>query len=615
MIGLRPLVVYGGPNPFAVDPVLLVEVAVKQEDQQNLLEAMANLQVSSADWYRASPSDLNQPPAQQLGWFLADWSLQALNFVRGYLHASGCATEPLKGHVLIWLGFHDPQLSLSALGLAAKWLGALAQAQTGSDLKAELDQLWLGCRNRHPDYQAQIVMQAARFSGVPYAPAWDMARHWRYGQGARSRVLFESSSCADGHFGARISGSKAMTKTVLQSLGLRTPAFRLVSNEYELDAAVAELGFPCVTKPIDSGGGKGVSAGLRDMGAVRQGFASARAYSAGPILVETHAPGEDHRLLVVEGRLVAAIRREPPCVTGDGEQTIGALVAAKNQGRDARSLWRSGFMRPILLDASALVHLAGLGLSAASVLAEGETVRVRSNANLSTGGDCMDVTEQVHPHIRVQVESLAKTLNMPMLGADYLTTDIGSSPLSVGGQFIEINTTPGLDALVAAGWSLERAGALALGELPGRIPINLLVLPDDALAQALVTARGVPWPQGSGWASLEQASLAGVDLLINTKKPWAGVQVLLGHRSLTQAVVIASESQIRRHGLPLEAFQVAHVFCDLPPVWMGVLRRHCNTLQVRTMAPDNSVLVNALKAPDSAALSTYLHRNPEGRQL
>ena len=603
MIQLRPLAVYEGPSPFAADPVLLVEMVVRKEDQQNLHAAIANLQASSADWYQASPSDLNQPLAQQLAWFLADWSLQALNFVRGYLHAAGCSPEPRTGHDLIWLGFHDAQLSLQALRLAAKWLGALAQAPTAVDLKAELGQLWLGCRQRHPDYQAQIVMHAARLRGVPYAPAWGMARHWRYGQGAKSRVLFESSSCADGHFGARIASSKVMTKTVLQSLGLRTPAFRLVANEGELDAAVAELGFPCVTKPIDSGGGKGVSAGLCDMGAVRQGFASARAYSAGPIMVEAHASGEDHRLLVVEGRLVATIRREPPFVTGDGEQTIAALVAAKNKGRDARSLLRSGFMRPILLDASALVHLAGLGLSPASVLAAGQTVRVRSNANLSTGGDCIDVTEQVHPHIRVQVESLAQTLNIPMLGADYMTTDIGRSPLSVGGQFIEINRTPGLDALVAAGWSLERAGALALGELPGQIPISLIVLPDDALAQVLVTARDAPWPQGSGWASFEQASLAGVDLLMDAKKPWAGMHALLGHRSLTRAVVLASESQIRRYGLPLGAFEVAHVFCDLTPVWLDVVRRQCDTVKVQTMALDHSALVKALLAPDGAALS------------
>lgn len=594
MISLRPLAVYGGPSPFAVDPVLLVEMSLAGADEQNLLRAVGTLQASSADWYQAKPLDLNQPPAQQLACFLADWSLQALNFVRGYLHAQGSAPEPRAGHVLIWLGFHDAQLSLRALRLAAKWLAALAEAPTAADLKAELGQLWVGCRQRHPDYQAQIVMHAARLRGVPYAPAWGMARHWRYGQGAKSRVLFESSSCADGHFGARISGSKAMTKTVLQSLGLRTPAFRLVANEGELDAAVAALGFPCVTKPIDSGGGKGVSAGLRDIGAVRQGFASARAYSAGPILVETHVSGEDHRLLVVEGRLVATIRREPPFVTGDGQQTIGELVAAKNRGRDARSLVRSGFMRPILLDASAQVHLAGLGLSPASVLDAGQTVRVRSNANLSTGGDCIDVTERVHPDIRLQVESLAKTLNMPMLGADYLTTDIGSSPLRVGGQFIEINTTPGLDALVAAGWSLESAGALALGELPGRIPINLLVVRDDALAQALATARAAPWAQGSGWASIDRASLAGVDLLVEAKKPWAGMQALLGHRSLTQAVALASESQIRRHGLPLEAFQVAHVFCDLAPPWLGVLRRQCETVQVQTMAPDGATLSTQL---------------------
>jgi hypothetical protein len=81
------------------------------------------------------------------------------------------------------------------------------------------------------------------------------------------------------------------------------------------------------------------------------------------------------------------------------------------------------------------------------------------------------------------------------------------------------------------------------------------------------------------------------------------MHALLGHRSLLRAVVLASESQIRRHGLPLAAFQVAHVFCDLTPVWLDVVRRQCDTVKVQTMALDHSALVKALLAPDGAALS------------
>lgn len=576
MIGLRSPTIYHGPNPLAADPVLVVDVVPEEAGMDRLLQAVAAMRERTADWYRHAPADESLPPQQRIGAFLAAWSLQALTFVRGHLAAHGCAPDPATGRLRAWVGFHDAQLSFAALSLGARWLGALARGPAAPDSFAvELERIWQACRQRHPDYQASIVMQAARRSGIPYAPAWGLARHWRFGQGARSRVFFESASCADGHLGTRAAGSKALTKAALQSLGLPTPEFRIVAREAELEAAVAVVGYPCVTKPLDRGGGKGVSAGLRDLNAVRQGFAAARAASRGPVMVEAHVEGEDHRLMVVRGRLVAAIRREPPSVTGDGQRTIRELVAAQNAGRDARSLARSGFKRPIELDAGAQLHLAGLGLSADAVIEAGRTVRVRSNANLSTGGDCIDVTRQLHPEVRALAEMLARTLGLPMMGADYLATHIDRSPMECGGRFIEINTTPGLDALVTAGWPVEDAGDLALaasGEAPGRIPIDLLIVPRTALPEACAALQACAWPPGSGWAGTDRASLAGTALATGAAAPWAGVQCLLGHRGTTRAVVVACGEDIARHGLPLDACRTAHLLDELPPAWLQVLR-------------------------------------------
>ena len=107
---------------------------------------------------------------------------------------------------------------------------------------------------------------------------------------------------------------------------------------------------------------------------------------------------------------------------------------------------------------------------------------------------------------------LARTLGLPMMGADYLATHIDRSPMECGGRFIEINTTPGLDALVTAGWPVEDAGDLALaasGEAPGRIPIDLLIVPRTALPEACAALQACAWPPGSGWAGTDRASLAG----------------------------------------------------------------------------------------------------------
>lgn len=579
MIELEPVAAYHGPSPMADDPVVVVALRVAPGDQAVVAQAIPALQSATADWYRMiDPSHDGSVPLPAVGDFLADWARQALTYVGGYLDAAGCVPDPDpdSGRALVWVGFHDPQLSLAALELGTKWLTALAGVgPDGEDHQAELNRLWARCQRRHPDYQARIVMEGAKARDVPYAPAWGPERFWRFGQGERSRVLFESSSTDDSWIGSWTSQYKSRTKFMLRSLGLPTPAFRLVESEPDLDEAVAAVGFPCVTKPLDRSGGAGVTSGLTDIAAVRDGYAAARACTTGPVMVEAHVEGDDHRLMVIDGRLAVAVRREPPTVTGDGRRTIGELVAAKNVGRDSRSLVHSGYLRPIALDASARVHLAGLGLSPDTVLPPGRTVRVRSNSNLTTGGDAVDVTAQVHPDLALLTETIARTLNLSMLGADFLTTDITRSPAECGGQFNEINITPGLEAMTAAGWPADRAGVLALGDTPGRIPLQLIIVADEALPTTLAAVRRQPWTTGSGWACWEQAANSGVELTIEAGPAWPAVQALLGHRTLSRAVILATDRQIYEYGVPQDHFDIAHLACDLNPMWLAVLQRCC----------------------------------------
>lgn len=600
MLDARPLAAYHGPNPLAAAPVVVVELLADDAAAAALLSAVPALAEATADWYRP-PQPAQGAALEVVGGFLADWALQALTFVNGYLHDAGCLADPVGGRALAWVGFHRPRLSAGAVTLAADWLTALASGTVdAADHRTELEELWVGCRDAHPDFQARIVMQAARARGIPVAPAWGLPRFWRFGQGEHATVLFESSSGRDGRYGSWIAGSKATTKTVLAALGLPGPDSRLVADVGDLEEAVAEIGFPCVTKPTDNGGGRGVSTGLEDLAALRDGFAAARRFTRGPILVEAHVTGEDHRLMVVDGRFVGAFRREPPTVTGDGRRTIAELVAALNVSRDARSLVRSGYLRPVVLDASALLHLAGLGLGPDAVPADGETVRVRSNANLSTGGDCVDVTDQVHPGWQAMTETLGRTLNLPMLGVDVLTHDIGRGPAD-GGQIIEINTTPGLEVLIVAGWAVERVGALALGDGTARIPVRLLIVGADMLDRTLAAARDRDWPSGSGWAAWDRGANGASPVWAEDDWPWPAVRALLEHRTLTRLVVIAADSQIYEHGLPGDLFDAACLACDLLALWDPVLRGCCPDVRpVDDRGADPAVwldVVSAASAP------------------
>jgi cyanophycin synthetase len=363
-----------------------------------------------------------------------------------------------------------------------------------------------------------------------------------------------------------------VSKAALVALGLPVPAHVLVHEEAELEAAVAKVGFPCATKPLDLGGGKGVNAGHQNLDDVRAGFLEARAASPNPVMVEAFVPGEDHRLMVVDGVVRAAIRRTAAQVVGDGRRTVRELAAAQNVTRDARSLVASGYLRPIALDGSAQRCLAQQGVSLDTVLADRQRVKLRSNANLSTGGSCTDVTAQVHPHVRTMAETLARTLNLSLMGADYLTTNLSRAPGEVGGAFIEFNLTPGLGALIVAGWTTVDAGRLALGESVGRIELDLLLVPDAQLDSMAGALAAVAWPSTEGWASSAQAMLAGATLQVRAMHPWAGVRTLLAHRGLERALLLCGLGQLERHGLPVDRLGTVHVGGVAPSAqWQQVL--------------------------------------------
>ena len=606
---VKHLATHYGPNPFARDPVVVVEIMVAPLLADAAPRIVADLAELSAPWFDAQQVAGGEHPGEvQLAQALVQWSLAALTFVRGYLQAAGVQAPAVEQRelgastgLIAWLGFHDPALSLEALRFGARLLQALEQGKVSAQaFELAVAPLWNACRINHPDFQARILMEAARAMGVPYTPAWGLARHWQFGQGARSRVMFETSSVDDGAIGERISASKDVSKVALAALGLPTPACVLVQHESELDAAVAKVGFPCVTKPLDLGSGNGVTAGHRTLEDVRHGFRAAQSVSKRAVMVEAFVTGDDYRLMVVDGVLRVAIRRNAATVSGDGRHTVRELVAIKNIGRDVRSLVSSGYLRPIILDEAALRFCAQQGVDVDTVLTAGKVVKLRSVANGAGGGDSTDLTDRVHPQVRAMAETLASTLNLRAMGADYLTTDLSRAPLDTGGAFIEFNTTPGLAVLIAAGWSAIHAGKLVLGESVGRITLDMLLVPDadlKAMTQALELSDE---PPAKSWASSAQAVLAGVPLQVAAAHPWAGVNTLLAHRGLSHALLLCGAGQLVQHGLPAD--RLATVYQgggELVADWQDVLSRAAKQVLCWPDAPSALVAYEAAGMPET----------------
>ena len=506
----------------------------------------------------------------------SQWALAALNEVRGdVLHAGAMRVGDV---VRLWVGFHHPKVSRAALELAVR---ALVKRINGPgdkpEIGTELSRIWQACRVHHPDFQARILRLGAREMDVPYLPFLPGNRYWQFGWGEKARVFMESSSNSDGALGWQWQKNKVTSKELMMVMGFPTPAHVLVKGEQDLPAAVSCIGFPCVIKPLDRGGGKGVTADIRSDAAARTAFKFALQYTQGPVIVESHIPGHDHRLMVVDGQLIAAIRREPSFVVGDGQRSLTALVAELNAPRSSNMV-RSLYLRPIAMDDVLVRHLATQSLALDDVPARGQRVTLRSNANLSTGGMCTDVTAACHPQVRAMAEQLAKTAGLATVGIDYLTTDISRAPSETGGAFIEMNTTPGLDVCIAAGCSPSTIAQKILGESVSRIPIDLTLLSASGMGQLQPAFQNYLEAQDAAVVIGDALHIGELTLNFKSTEPWPAVNASLRNRGVKSVHVISTADDVQRLGFPVDRFHRATVaVCGgeavLTPDWTAVLNR------------------------------------------
>ncbi len=566
----RQVACYHGPNIWSKDPVLVSELVIDPKYAAHFAQGAAKLAAAYGEWVDGTALAADDAAIARV---IAQWTLGALNEVRGYLHEAGAKNGP-QG-LYMWVGFHHARVTGLGIELALRALG-MASARDGfsaGELKAEMDSLWSYCRRHHPDYQARIMMTAARQRDIPVLPFISGTSYWQYGWGVRSRVFMETLSNADGKLAGDLSHSKPVAKAVLTALGMPTPRHVLLRNGESLEDAASSIGFPCVVKPLDLSGGKGVTAGIETMAQLRKACEQALRVTDGPLMVEQMVPGDDHRLMVIGGKLVAAIRREASSVAGDGRNTVGQLIGHLNADRTVNMV-RSRYRRPIALDDALVEHLARQGVTVDSVPPAGARVTLRSNANVSTGGVAIDVTDKIHPAVKALAEQLAATVGLETAGLDYLTADITRSPLEGNGAFIEMNMTPALDVLTAAGWSAEEVGGLVLGTLPGRIPIGLCVLPTLDMEAA---RRAMPIPEApstTAWVCGQSLVVGPLEMKVADKAPWAAVWSALRNRTVTSVQIACTVDDILAHGLPVDRLdRVVLAGVTLPGAWMAVIAR------------------------------------------
>ncbi|HKC16137.1 MAG TPA: cyanophycin synthetase [Steroidobacteraceae bacterium] len=318
------------------------------------------------------------------------------------------------------------------------------------------------------------LVRAAEQRDIPWLRLNDQSLvqlgHGKYQQRIQATVTSRTP-----HIAVELASDKEETNKILATLGLPVPQQELVHSAEQAVRAAGRIGFPVVTKPYDGNHGRGISIRLTSDAEVAIGFQVAREHSRS-VIVESFLEGDDHRLLVVNGELVAATRRTPGHVVGDGLHTVVQLIDIVNQD-PRRGVGHEKVLTRLELDAQAQKMLGRAGLTADSVPEAGRIVYLRSTANLSTGGTASDVTDVIHPDNREMAERAVRAVGLDVGGVDFLTKNITESYRKIGGGICEVNAAPGFRMHVAPSEGTPRDVARPVIDMlfppgaPTRVPI------------------------------------------------------------------------------------------------------------------------------------------------
>jgi cyanophycin synthetase len=285
------------------------------------------------------------------------------------------------------------------------------------------------------------IVRAAVARGIPYRRLTDGSLV-QFGWGSRQRRIQAAEIDRTSAIAESIAQDKELTKTLLTAAGVPVPEGFSVDTLEEAQAAMDKLGGAVVVKPRDGNQGRGVTVGIASRDHLEIAFRAAMEHGSA-VLVERFVAGHDHRLLVVGDRLVAAARREPPHVIGDGVHTVGQLVDRVNADPQ-RGDGHATSLSKIRIDEIAHARLGIQGHRIDAVPAPGARVILRNNANLSTGGTATDVTDEVHPELAARAVEAARMIGLDICGVDVVCETVHQPLEAQGGAVVEVNAAPGL---------------------------------------------------------------------------------------------------------------------------------------------------------------------------
>ena len=321
------------------------------------------------------------------------------------------------------------------------------------------------------------IIEEAESRGIP----WIRLNKYslcQLGYGENQKRIQATVTSETSSIGVELACDKEDTKYLLEQAEVEVPKGDIIRRERSLEEACDYVGYPLVIKPIDGNHGRGITVNIQNYDDALEAFRQAKESSkSGIIIVEKFIVGDDYRILVINNKLVAAARRTPAHVVGNGKSTIQELIDEVNSD-PRRGYGHEKVLTQITVNELTKTIIKDAGHTLETVLPDGEMFVLKDTANLSTGGTATDVTDIVHPANVAMAERISKIIDLDICGIDVMTTDISKPLAETGGAVLEVNAGPGFRMHLAPTDGLPRnVAAPVIDKLfpikgdTGRIPI------------------------------------------------------------------------------------------------------------------------------------------------
>lgn len=452
-------------------------------------------------------------------------------------------TALMQGHALLTAAINDEPFDVAAAVHA---------------VRDAIDDCYLGP-------STACIVSAATERGIPHIRLND-GNLVQLGYGAHQRRIWTAETDLTSAIAENIACDKDLTKLLLKACGVPVPEGQIVHSAEEAWEAAQDIGLPVVVKPSDGNHGRGVALDLRQQADIESAYTLADTHGS-EVIVESCIPGDEHRVLVVDGKVVAAARGESAWITGDGKSSVIQLIDSQINSDPRRGTTEGHPLNRLNVDEDEVIRLdlQRQGFAPSDVPPASKRVLVQRNGNVA-----IDCTDDVHPEVAHVVSLAARAVGLDIAGIDLVCEDISKPLAEQGGAIVEVNAGPGLLMhLKPAEGTPRPVGQQIVEHLfptdedephPGRIPIVGVAGTEDSAFIARLVARLVHLGgRPTALACADGLFLGHRRTEKAGKQYWDACHRLLMNREALAAVFENPASLILDHGLPYDRCHVGLV--------------------------------------------------------